>query len=165
MEEILNEILGKLEKITKDMDEVKETLSTLATHEEVGRVAETLQLIATGEVAATRANLEDKIDARDVLNKSLIDGLEDRLTKELREVFKEVREGFKETREGFGQLSQGIEILSSNQKHIADVLNVFIDRFERQDDLMNLFDQRLKEQEWTTRQLRKAISKLGGDAS
>lgn len=155
MENVLQQILEKLNAISNDITDIKEKM---ATREEVKAVANSLEMIATGEVAATRTNLEDKIESGDVLNKSLIDGLENRLT----EV---IEEGFDRMEQGIGNLSQVTVTILENQQNTANVLNMLLERFETQDEIINLFDQRLKKLENTTRNLRQAIRKLGGDVS
>lgn len=141
MEDLLRQLIQQLDDISKNMV-TKEDIKHLATAEEVGRVAETLEMIATGEVAAAKAQVEDKIDARDVLTKSLIDGLESRINAKLEEGFRSIAE---------------------SQEKILKTMGMFIEKFEQQDDLNDLVDKRLKEQERSTLQIRRRLKELGGD--
>lgn len=159
MEETLKEILKRLDELNDRIVTIQETM---ATSEEVKSVANTLELIATGEVAAARTGLEDKIETGDILNKILIDGLENRLTEKMEEGFNRLTETMEE---GFDRISQAISVLANNQNQISEVMKVFLERFEAQDEVISLFDQRLKMQEQATHNLRKAIKKLGGDVS
>lgn len=139
MEELLKQILSKMDEMSRNMV-TKEDIKHLATAEEVGKVAETLEMIATGEVAVAREKLEDKIDARDVLNKSLIDGLESRLNE---------------------KFDEGFRMIADSQEKIMKLMEMFTDKIEKQDDLISLFDQRLKEQERSMLQIRRKLKDLG----
>jgi hypothetical protein len=143
MEDLLKQILNKLHTIEDHMknlatrqeveEAVIETKESLI--EEMKRVAHTLETIAVGEAAVTAEKLEDKVEAGDMILKSLIDGLEVRLKEEIKEVKSDVKE-----------ILQGIRAIVENQQATSKILFAYSDKFEKQDDMLELINRELLDQ-------------------
>jgi polyhydroxyalkanoate synthesis regulator phasin len=162
------EIRKYLEEIKQGVEEIKEDLRNKATHEDVMHVADTLTTI-TEHVAVS---LEDKREAGDVLLKSLIDGLENRLTERfdrlentLNERFiflsqqieslagsvgtlgEAVKTGFNHTNEQFGQVSKIMESWVEKQKMVDNELRFHLQRIVNSEKKTEEIERRVKDLE------------------
>jgi hypothetical protein len=207
MEELLKEVFNELREIKDHMvtrqefeqileEKSEETKSVFA--EEMKRVADAFETVAVSAAAATKEQLENKVEAGDVLLKSLIDGLENRMNQRFENLenrldglenrfdglenrFERLESRFEglETRmnqrfeglehrmegleNGMKQVLQGIEFLANNQQTTAEILDAFVARFEYQDELNKLLNERIKKQEEQTYFIRRKLKELGGD--
>lgn len=144
LREILSRLEDKMDGMRLELTEIREKM---ATSEDVQKVAETLENIAVEEVAAAREKLEDRDDARDVLLKSLIDGLENRMT----DRFESLENRFDAL---ILQMGEGFKMLGQNQENLLKVIGQFVRKYEKQEEIMKRFDRELKS-------LQKRVDELG----
>jgi BMFP domain-containing protein YqiC len=171
MEELLKDILNELRDIKNNMvtrqdleekleQKSEETKSALI--EELKRVADTLETIAVGEAAVTKEKLEDKVEAGDMVLKSLIDGLENRASQRfdsLENRFDNLENRFDRLEDMTKQVLEGIKTIAENQQTTAQILSTYSDKFEKQDDLLDLINRELFDQKRKILAIRQKLEK------
>jgi hypothetical protein len=134
----------------------KQDLEKLATHEDVMRVAETLEHIAV--TSATK--VEDKSEAGYVTLESLFKGLEDRLATTKLELGQYTEKGFQEV----GSILQSVYQLAEEQtKALSQMRKDMDQRFSQMSDIMRswVYKQSLVDNE--LKKLKEQVEKLSGE--
>lgn len=143
---------AQFERLLAEIQGIKEKLEHVATREEVMKVADTLQSITTETAAA----VEQKAEANDVLLKSLLDGLENRLTAKI--------DNLENKMDSLGEkIDMSTQAIVETIKPLGEVVNLMVDRAEKQDATLEVFGKRLLEQERITFQIQKKLKELGGN--
>lgn len=147
-----------MDEIHKKLDMILERLENTPTNEDIMKITETLQDITE----ETAVSLEHKQESGDVLLKSLIDGLEDRMN--LR--FDLVDQRFDKVE---NQLEEHSKILVNMQTNINNLTNLMFENMKQQD---KRFDQVLDVmRSWVTKQtdieaqIQELKRKIDGDSS
>lgn len=128
-----------MEEINKKLDAILERLEDTPTNQDLMAITETLQNI-TDETAVS---LEHKQESGDVLLKSLIDGLEDRMIERFDKVEK--------------QLEEHSHIMLTMQNNINNLTNLMYEHMKQTDKRFDQIDRRFDQvldvmRSWVTKQ-------------
>ncbi|SFJ46036.1 hypothetical protein [Thermoflavimicrobium dichotomicum] len=144
------------------MDQILQLLKSLqADVNHLKKNAVTREEIQAAKEAAT--TIEDKAEAGYILNRSLIDGL----SKQMKEEFKKAREDFQNVYEHIELLddhvSDGFKQIGSVLRDVQDVLTLLAERQDEQEEMIQFLDERMRQQEKTSFQIRMKLKKLEGE--
>jgi chromosome segregation ATPase len=160
-EKLLKELVAQISQLNQQVSEMKEDITELkeemAKRSDLKTIAETLEIIATREAAATREALTDKIETRDTLLTAIINGVEAKMGLYFDDLKEQQIALSRQTMEEFQKIGK-------TQEQIPQVINMLTDKVQKQDDLIELLEYQMKEQQRTTLQIRRKLKELGGDA-
>jgi chromosome segregation ATPase len=160
-EKLLKELVAQMSQLNQQVSEMKKDITELkeemAKRSDLKTVAETLEMIATREAAATREALMDKIETRDSLLTAIINGVEAKMGLYFDDLKEQQIALSRQTVEEFQKIGKA-------QEQIPQVINMLADKVQKQDDIIELLEYQMKEQQRTTLQIRRKLKELGGDA-
>lgn len=149
---------AQFERLMAEIQGIKEKMENLATREEVMKVSDTLQSITTETAAA----VEHKAEANDVLLKSLLDGLENRLTAKINQLDGKLDQVGSKIDKLEEKIDTNTQAVLEAVKPLGELVNLLVDRAHRQDATLEVFGKRLLEQRRITSQIQQKVQELEG---